>query len=100
MKEYLGGVISLFSKVVDHQQVCYPGHAGNLATVNDKSLEGLKFGESAKKSIWRKKVWRISLRILVVYNISYMLSNKFGEISQFAKFAKLWSLQTFVVYGI
>ncbi len=30
MKEYLGDVISLFSKVVDHQQVCYLGHAGNL----------------------------------------------------------------------
>ena len=30
------------------------------STVNDESLEGLKFGESAKKSIWRKKVWRIS----------------------------------------
>ena len=25
---------------------------------NDK-LEGLKFGESANKSVWRKKVWRI-----------------------------------------
>ena len=47
-----------------------------LHTVNDESLEGLKFGESAKKSIWRKKVWRISPRILVVYNISYMLANK------------------------
>ena len=45
-------------------------------TVNDESLEGLKFGESAKKSIWRKKVWRISPRILVVYNISYILANK------------------------
>ena len=45
-----------------------------LRTVNDESLEGLKFGESAKKSIWRKKVWRISPRILVVYNISYMLA--------------------------
>ena len=45
-------------------------------TVNDKSLEGLKFGESAKKSIWQKKVWQISPRILVVYNISYMLANK------------------------
>ena len=45
-------------------------------TVNDESLEGLKFGESAKKSIWRKKVWQISPRILVVYNISYMLANK------------------------
>ena len=28
-------------------------------TVNNESLEGLKFGESTKKSIWRKKVWRI-----------------------------------------
>ena len=45
-------------------------------TVNDESLEGLKFGDSAKKSIWRKKVWRISPRILVVYNISYILANK------------------------
>ena len=70
-------------------------------TVNDESLEGLKFGESAKKSIWRKKVWRISPRILLVYNILAIYWRiKFGEISQFAKFAKLWSLQTFVVYGI
>ena len=69
-------------------------------TVNDESLEGLKFGESAKKSIWRKKVWRISPRILLVYNILAICWRiKFGEISQFAKFAKLWSLQTFVVYG-
>ena len=30
VKEYLGGVISLFSIVMDHQQVCYLGHAGNL----------------------------------------------------------------------
>ena len=45
-------------------------------TVNDESLEGLKFGESAKKSIWQKKVWRISPCILVVYNISYILANK------------------------
>ena len=39
-------------------------------------MEGLKFGELAKKSIWWKKVWRISPRILVVYNIRYMLANK------------------------
>ena len=28
-------------------------------TVNNKKLAGLKFGESANKSAWRKKVWRI-----------------------------------------
>ena len=31
-----------------------------LHTVKGASLEGLKFGESAKKSIWQKKVWQIS----------------------------------------
>ena len=30
VKEYLGGVISLFSKVVDHQQVCYLSFFSNL----------------------------------------------------------------------
>ena len=25
--------------------------------INDKTLTGIKFGESAKKSIWQKKVW-------------------------------------------
>ena len=63
-----------------------------VATVNDESLEGLKFGESAKKSIWRKKVWQISPRILVVYNISYMLANKVWQ--------NITIRQTFVVYGI
>ena len=33
-------------------------HTSFLNTVNDESLAVLKFGESAKKSIWRKKVWR------------------------------------------
>ena len=33
-------------------------HKVHTNTVNDESLAVLKFGESAKKSIWRKKVWR------------------------------------------
>ena len=66
-----------------------------VATVNDENLEGLKFGESAKKSIWRKKVWQISPRILVVYNISYMLANKVWRNITIRQIR-----QTFIVYGI
>ena len=28
-----------------------------VATVNDKKLAGLKFGESANNLVWWKKVW-------------------------------------------
>ena len=38
----------------------YPYPVCNLLhTVNDEKLAELKFGESANKSVWRKKVWRI-----------------------------------------
>ena len=34
-------------------------------TVNDKNLAGLKFGESANKSVWWKKVWQIHPKLQV-----------------------------------
>ena len=45
--------------------------------------------------VWRKKVWQISPRILVVYNISYMLANKVWRNITIRQIR-----QTFVVYGI
>lgn len=29
-----------------------------MKTVNDKSLAGMRFCESAKKSLWQKKAWQ------------------------------------------
>ena len=29
------------------------------ATINDKKLAGLKFGQSTNKSAWQKKVWQV-----------------------------------------
>ena len=45
-------------------------HICKLITVNDESLMGLKFAESAKKSIWLKKILRIHSQLQVCsYNI-------------------------------
>ena len=37
--------------------------------VSDKKLAGLKFGESANKSVWWKKVWRIHPELQVRMDI-------------------------------
>ena len=37
----------------------YKMYVHTQTTVNDEKLIGLKFGESANKSVWRKEVWQI-----------------------------------------
>ena len=40
-----------------------------IYTVNNEKLKGPKFGESANKSIWQKKVWQIHPELQVCMNI-------------------------------
>ena len=40
-----------------------------LCSVNDENLVGLKFGESANKSVWQKKVWQIHPELQVCMDI-------------------------------
>ena len=70
-------------------------------TVQDKSLASKMFGEMLKIQFGEKKFGdnafrqkRISQFIIIIWRI------KFGDLVKFAKFAKLFSHQTFVLYGI
>ena len=47
------------------------------------------FGKSANKSVWQKKIYQES---------QVCMDNRLAKTAQFAKFAKLKSLQFFVIF--
>ena len=61
---------------------------------------GEKFGENVNISIWQIKFGENVKILIIVVELYDVWQIKFGDLVKFAKFAKLFFRQTFVLYGI
>ena len=66
--------------------------SNKLHTINVKKLVGLKFGKSANKSVWQKKVWQIHPELQACMDVRLIFAigkYSLAIIAVFAKLAKL-----------